>query len=142
MDKKKKIFNIIKKHHLACFSTLTEENKPWVRYVAAKATEDLKIRFCTNVNARKVSHISRNPEVHLTCGVNKLSSGRPYLQIQGRARLDTSQEARHGFWSRMLSNIFNGPDDPEYGIIVVEPYRIELRLSDTSRPEILELGDL
>ena len=135
-DLKNRIYDIIKKPHLACFSTNNLENKPWVRYVMAKASEDQKIRFCTHVQARKVAHIQKNPEVHLTCGINKLSSRRPYLQIQGLAQLDTSKEARHGFWSRMLSNIFSGPDDPNYGVIIVDPYRIEYRRSDTSAPDI------
>lgn len=141
-DLKDRIYGILKKPHLACFSTITRENKPWVRYVMAKASKDLSIRFCTYIQARKVAHIQKNSEVHITCGVNKLSSHRPYLQIQGRAHLDTSKEARHGFWSRSLSHIFNGPDDPNYGVVIVEPYLIEYRRSDTSGPEVWEKEDL
>ena len=60
-----------------------------------------------------------------SCGVTSLQEMRPYLQIQGKARVTTEKEERHGFWNDMLAPIFDGPDDPKYSVIVVDPYRIE-----------------
>ena len=60
----------------------------------------------------------------------------PYLQIQGRATLNTSRDARHGFWSDMLSPIFDGPDDPNYGVIEIRPYYIEYWVARPHEPEV------
>jgi hypothetical protein len=36
----------------------------------------------------------------------------------------------------MLANIFDGPDDPKYGVLVMSPYRIEYCTPGTYEPEI------
>jgi general stress protein 26 len=125
---KQTILDIIKKPMvLANLATITEDKKPWVRYVFASANDDLTIRISTFVNSRKVKHIQNNPEVHLTCGVTDPESFGSYLQIQGRAELTTDQVEREAFWNESMLNYFSGPDDPNYGIIIVKPYRIELQ---------------
>ena len=124
-DLKNKILQILQTPQLAGFATVTPEGKPWVRYVMAMASEDMTIRFATFTKARKVEQIKNNPEVHLTCGVTDPTQMAPYLQIEGRAELSNDAKERHGFWSDMLAPIFEGPDDPNYGIIIITPYRIE-----------------
>jgi general stress protein 26 len=135
-DLKNRICSILSRPQLAGLATLTEDGKPWVRYVMAVASEDLTVRCATMVEARKVGQIEKNPEVHLTCGVIDPMNMAPYLQVQGRATLNTSHEARHGFWSEMLAPIFNGPDDPRYGVIEIIPYRIELCNVGSYEPEV------
>jgi len=131
-----RIYNILQKPQLAGLATITEDGKPWVRYVMTVATEDMTIRCATFVTARKVYQIEKNPEVHVTCGVTSPTEMVPYLQIQGRARLNTSKEARHGFWTDLLSQIFAGPDDPKYGVLEVTPYRIEFCSPGKYEPEV------
>jgi general stress protein 26 len=122
---KKRILDIISQPQLSGFATITEDGKPWVRYVMAVGAENLTIRFASFVGARKVKQIGINPEVHLTCGVSNPLTMTPYLQVQGIARFSTEKEERHGFWNDMLKPIFSGPDDPNFGVVIVEPYRIE-----------------
>jgi general stress protein 26 len=83
-----------------------------------------------------VGQIEKNPEVHLTCGVIDPLKPDPYLQIQGRGRMTTDEAERHVFWNDMLSDIFEGPDDPNYGIIIVKPYRIEYCTPGSFEPEV------
>ncbi len=132
-DLTRRIAAILRQAQLAGLATVTEDGKPWVRYVMTVASRDMVIRCATFVEARKVRQIAKNPEVHLTCGVTDPREMVPYLQIQGRARLDTSREARHGFWTEMLARIFDGPDDPKYGVLEITPYRIEY--CDVAAPE-------
>ncbi len=127
---------ILKQPQLAALATLTEDGKPWVRYVMTLADDNLLIRCATFVAARKVKQIEKNPEVHLTCGVTNPTEMVPYLQIQGKAALTTEKEARHGFWTDMLAPIFDGPDDPKYGILEITPYRIEFCSPGTYEPEV------
>jgi general stress protein 26 len=131
-----RIYTILKEPQLAGLATVTEEGKPWVRYVMTLASEDLTIRCATFVKARKVRQIEKDPEVHLTCGVTSPTQMVPYLQIQGRAKLNTSAEARHGFWTDMLSQIFDGPDDPKFGVLEIVPYRIEFCSPGLYEPEV------
>ena len=137
-DLKQRIIEIICKPQLTSMATITEDGKPWVRYVMSVGMEDLIIRFASFVNARKVAQIQRNPEVHLTCGVTDLKVMKPYLQIQGKARLTTDKVEREAFWNDELKNIFKGPNDPDYGVIVVTPYRIELWTPGKFESEIWE----
>jgi general stress protein 26 len=135
-DLKERILAILGKPQLAGLATIAQDGKPWVRYVMTVASADMTIRCATFVSARKVMQIKKNPEAHLTCGVTDPQKMAPYLQIQGRATLNTSKEARHAFWSDMLSPIFSGPDDPNYAVLEIKPYCIEYCSPGTFKPEV------
>jgi general stress protein 26 len=135
-DLAQRIFTIIKEPHLAGFATITEDGKPWVRYVIPHASGDLTIRFSTFIGSRKVAQLKKNPEVHLTCGVTDLATAQTYLQIQGKAELSTDKAEREAFWNDYLTRYFKGPDDPNYGIIIVKPYLIELYTMGNFKPEV------
>jgi general stress protein 26 len=122
---KERILEVVKAPCLAAFATTTLDGKPWVRYVVTEASDDLTFRFSSFTNARKVAQIESNPEVHLTCGIPDPTVMGPYLQIQGRAEFTTDREARHAFWSDRLRILWEGPDDPNFGVVVVTAYRIE-----------------
>jgi general stress protein 26 len=133
---KDQIYEILSKPQLVSLATVTTDGKPWVRYVMAMTQDDMTIRFATFNQARKVAQIKANPEVHLTCGVTNPSEVTPYLQIQGKAVLKTDETTRHGFWDDMLKPIFDGPDDPKYGVIEVTPYQIEYCTPGSYEPKI------
>jgi general stress protein 26 len=135
-DLKERLSAILGQPQLAGLATITEDGKPWVRYVMTVADENLEIRCATFITARKVKQIEVNPEVHLTCGITNPQEMVPYIQVQATARLDTGKEARHGFWTDMLAPIFDGPDDPKYGVLVMTPYRIEFCTPGTYEPEV------
>jgi len=135
-DLQEKIYQMMQKPVLAGLASVTEDGKPWVRYVMVQAQEDLTIRLATFVGARKVEQVKNNPEVHLTCGVNDPAVMTPYIQVQGRAEFTTDKQQRHEFWCEMLGNYFQGPDDPNYGIIIIKPYRIEYCVAGSPEPEV------
>jgi len=139
-DLKSRILEILRQPQLAGLATITQDGKPWVRYVMTVASPDLTIRCATFINARKVKQIAKNPEVHLTCGVTDPQKMAPYLQIQGRATLNKSRDVRHGFWTDMLAPIFSGPDDPNYGVLEIKPYYIEYCSVGTFEPEVWKAG--
>jgi general stress protein 26 len=135
-DLNQRILDILHKPQLASLATVTAQNNPWVRYVVAVGDGSFAIRCATFAESRKVKQINDNPNVHLTCGVNSLQEMRPYLQIQGLAQVSTEKEERHGFWNDLLTPLFDGPDDPRYCVIVVEPYRIEYCTPGSFEPEV------
>ncbi len=137
-DIRQQILAITRNAHLATLATISDNNKPWVRYVIPRADEDLNIRIATRVNSRKVVQIQNNPEVHLTCGVSDPRNIDTFLQIQGLAIFTTDQHEREFFWDPHLGNVFDGPNDPEYGIIRITPYRIEVWKEGDNEPEVWE----
>lgn len=126
-DLKDRILEVVQgRPVLSAFATITEGGLPWVRYVMAETTEDLDFRFTSFVEARKIGQIRKDPEGHLTCGIEDPSQFHmPYLQVQGLANFRTDREARHEYWSDRLSVLFDGPDDPRYGVVTLRAYRIE-----------------
>ena len=137
-DLKARILETLKGLQLASLATVTEDGKPWTRYVMVTADESLTLRAATFVNARKVKQIERNPEVHVTCGIADPTVMKSYLQVQARARLTTDEAERRGFWNDSLQGIFSGPDDPSYGVLVMPAYRIELCTPGSLDPEVWE----
>lgn len=136
-DAKTKIQSILAGPKLASFATVTEDGRPWVRYVVAMADDAMNLRFATYMESRKVAHIKSNPSVHMTLN-GSLESEQPYLQIEGTARVTTDQAERNACWNEMLSKYFDGPEDPKYAIIVVEPRRIEYWSFDSMEPLVWE----
>ena len=135
---RERIADVVKQLQLSCLATVTEDGKPWVRYVMTAAGDDLTVRCATFASARKVKQIEKNPEVHLTCGVSDPTQMRPYLQIQAKAQVSTDEAERRGFWNPSLAQIFDGADDPNYAVIVIIPYRIEYWSPGSFEPEVWE----
>jgi len=131
-----RIREILTQPQLSSLATITEESKPWVRYVMAVGDESMTLRCATFIEARKVKQITANPEVHLTSGVTSPMVMKPYVQVQGRAAFTAAKETRHAFWNDTLAPIFDGPDDPKYGVIEITPYRIELWSPGSFEPEV------
>lgn len=135
---KEKIASKLKQSVLFTLATVTEEGKPWVRYVTPFADDDLTIWMATFANSRKVAQIRRNPEVHLTTGVTSMESAVSYLQIQGRAEILTDDKTKKAVWFDHLKGIFSGPDDPNYCVCKIKPYRIEYQGMGMMPPEVWE----
>lgn len=133
---KEKILSILHKPQLAALATVTEMGNPWVRYVITVGDGDLVLRCATFANARKVEHIEHRPDVHLTCGATSMTEMLPYLQIQGQATVSNDKDERHNFFNDMLEPIFSGPDDPNYRVLIITPYRIEYNTPGSFEPEV------
>ena len=133
---KNKILDKMKGLTLASFATVTEDGKPWVRYVVVKADENLNIWFATFKTSRKVRQITENPDVHLLLGVNDLPSAASWIQIQGRAQILDDADTKNAVWYSMLEPMFTGPNDPNYNVCKVTPYRIEFYTMNRQQPEV------
>jgi general stress protein 26 len=132
-DLREKILAIIGRPVLASLATVTEEGRPWVRYVMATADATLTIRVATFLSSRKVRHIRRHPEVHLAAGAASLATAGNYVQVEGRAEVLTDEAERHAVWREQYRAYFSGPDDPELCVLRITPARIELQ-GDAAEP--------
>jgi general stress protein 26 len=122
---KQKIMAKINGPTVSVLATMTEDGKPWARYVIPSADENLILWMATFINSRKVGQIKKNPEVHLTTGVATMETAESYLQIQGKAEILTDQATKKAVWNDHLKGIFTGPDDPNFAVCKITPYRIE-----------------
>jgi general stress protein 26 len=138
-DLKEKLLGKMREYTLASFATITEKNQPWTRYVVIKADENMDIWFATFKKSRKINHIALNPEVHLTLGVAEPQTAVSWLQVQGRAELFEDAETKKDKWYDMLEPIFSGPDDPNYVVCKVRPYRIEYYSMNKREPEVWQV---
>ena len=120
-----RILEIATPLQLWSFATLTEEGLPAVRYVAGKASPDMRLRFSTHLSSRKIAQLRRDPHIHISLGATSLRSP-VWLQVEGVARISTEQAERDAFWFEGLKAYVSGVDDPEYAVIIVEPSRVEL----------------
>jgi general stress protein 26 len=138
-DVKAKIKKILcGERQLASLATVTDDGKPWTRYVMIHASEDLEIRFATFLQSRKVGQIQNNQEVHFNCGIMHVAQASSYLQIQAHAQVTTDEEERKGLWHESLKTYFKGVDDPNYAVVICKPYRIEFMALGSLVPEVWE----
>jgi len=56
-DLKDRIYRILERPQLSGLATITQDSKPWVRYVMTVASADLTVRCATFVGARKVKQV-------------------------------------------------------------------------------------
>ncbi|MFH1057335.1 MAG: pyridoxamine 5'-phosphate oxidase family protein [Pseudomonadota bacterium] len=126
---------------ISALATVTAEGKPWVRYVVVMAQDDLTLRLATYLGSRKVAQIQANPEVHLTAGAEGLENiGKPYVQVQALAAVSTDPELKRTMWNDMLQTYFSGPDDPNYAVVTLSPYRVEYYTFEAMEPQVWEAG--
>ena len=137
-DLKQRIFDSAGEMQLINFATVTEDGKPWVRYVMGKADSDLVFRFCTRLESRKVAQIRKNPDAHISLGVTSLESAKNWLQVAGTAEVSTDKPERDSFWFDDLKHYFSGPDDPGYCVVIVKPSRIEFGTMRSMTHEVWE----
>lgn len=137
-DLKQRIIDVVRELQLINFATITEDGKPWVRYVMGKADSELVFRFCTHLESRKVAQIRKTPDVHIPLGVTSLETAKNWVQVQGTAEISTDKAERDSFWFDDLKNYFTGPDDPSYCVVIIKPSRIEFGTMGITTPEIWE----
>lgn len=139
-DLQQRIFELAREPQLLNLATITEDGKPWVRYMVGQADHDLSIRFCTSLDSDKIRHMRHNPNVHVSMGAKDVMTTKAWLQIEGTAEISTAKDERDAFWYDGLKAYFQGPDDPNYCVVIVRPSRIELASMESMSAEIWQPG--
>ena len=120
-------------------ATVAEDGRPWVRYITPMAVDDdFVIWGNTFAGSRKVAQIGANPQVHLTVGVKDFASAADYLQVSGTAEVLTDRAIRAAKWVDHLSAVYAGPDDPNFAVLKITPYRIEYQTLTPVPPAVWE----
>lgn len=114
-----------------------EENKPHSRYMTFHH-EGLTLFTATSKDTHKVEEIERNPNVHILLGYEGKGYGDGYLEIEGVAKV-RDDEMKAKLWNEKMENWFDGPNDPNYIVLEIDPSQIRLMNNHGDSPEILQL---
>jgi general stress protein 26 len=135
-DLEDRIWKILGRKQTAALATVTAVGAPWVRYVTVESNPDFTLRFCTSRSSRKAKQMADNPEVHLTCGNLQPPDDSVFLQIAGRAEIRADEATKVIYWQDEWRRYFKGPDDPDYVMVFIHPYRIEYSGPGSNEPEV------
>lgn len=125
MDKsqlEQKIVQALDLNKFCTFATV-EGDKPKARYMGL-FHEGLSLHLATDRKTHKVEELESNPHVFLLAGF-ETGGTKEILEIQGMAKVTKNDSLRHKVWNDDLKNWFEGPEDPDYVVLDIEPYRIE-----------------
>ena len=107
-------------------ATVDADGRPWVRSIMFRVEDGLVLRFATTRSSRKLQQIQHQPLVHISGGGGRMEAMTKYFQIEGRASILEGPEIREAFWQPGFQAYFDGPQDPEYTVVEIQPIRVVL----------------
>ena len=134
---KTEILNILKENKTGTLATV-KNNKPHTRYMTFY-NKELTLYTPTGKDTYKVEEIDQNPNVHILIGYTGEGIGDTFLEIEGTAKIDDSQETKDQLWNEEISKWFDGPNDPNYIVLKIAPSTIRYMNKEEETPQVLEL---
>ena len=134
---KTEILNILKENKTGTLATV-KNNKPHTRYMTFY-NKELTLYTPTGKDTYKVEEIDQNPNVHILIGYTGEGIGDTFLEIEGTAKIDDSQETKDQLWNEEISKWFDGPNDPNYIVLKIIPSTIRYMNKGEETPQVLEL---
>ncbi|SDK28664.1 pyridoxamine 5'-phosphate oxidase family protein [Sediminibacillus albus] len=113
-------------------------DKPFSRYMTF-FNDNFTLYSATDKNTHKVEDIEKNNSVHILIGYNGEGLDNAYLEIEGKAAIKDSPEIKEKIWNEKLSPWFEGPADPSYTVLEIQPDEIRLMNTKENDPQILQL---
>lgn len=136
-EMKDKVLKILDKNKLGTMATV-QYNKPHSRYMTF-FHDELNLYTATSKETHKVEEIEKNPYVHILIGYEGEGLGDSFLEIEGKASINESNDLKRKLWNEEFEHWFKGPDDPNYIILSIAPTQIRLMNNKGKKPEYLEL---
>lgn len=99
-------------------------DQPRVRTMMPILRDDGKLLMATFPQTKKIDQIARNPKVEICFVDRKLS----HCRIEGKAVISQDKTLKQELWDQqmMLRQFFQGPDDPNFILVVVTPIKINM----------------
>lgn len=116
---KEKVLKLISRHKYGVLSTV-ENNKPHSRYMTFY-NEDFTLFTPTKLNQEKIEEIEKNDAVSVLLGYEGNGQSDEYVEISGVARLNKSQDLKSKIWEESFKQWFEGPEDPNFVLIQIQP---------------------
>ncbi|WP_064094361.1 pyridoxamine 5'-phosphate oxidase family protein [Rossellomorea aquimaris] len=134
---KQQILGVLEESKVGTLATV-KNNKPHSRYMTYYH-DDLTLYTPTSKDTHKTDEIDDNPNVHILLGYEGRGYGDTFVEIEGKASIEDSSEYKEKLWNEHLKKWFEGPNDPNYIVLKIEPTLIRLMNDDEGSPHTLEL---
>ncbi len=121
---KQQIVKIISNHRTGVLSSV-EKNKPHSRYMTFYH-DDLTLYTPTKMNTEKIDEIKKNPSVSVLLGYEDKGQNDTYVEISGTSEITNSQRLKKQYWEDSFSQWFDGPEDPNYAFLQIQPETIRV----------------
>lgn len=136
-DIKEKVKKIIAGHQMGVLSSV-ENNKPHSRYMTFY-NENLTLYSPTKRDTEKIEEIESNPAVAVLLGYEENGLSDAYVEITGTATLNDSQELKKQYWDESYEKWFDGPEDPNYVFLEIQPEIIRILNMSGKPPQEITL---
>jgi general stress protein 26 len=121
---KQQIVKIISDHRTGVLSSV-ENNKPHSRYMTFY-NDDLTLYTPTKMNTEKIDEIKKNPSVSVLLGYEDKGQNDTYVEISGTSAIADSSKLKKQYWEDSFSQWFDGPEDPNYAFLQIQPETIRV----------------
>ncbi len=121
---KEQVAKIISDHRTGILSSV-ENNKPHSRYMTFY-NDDLTLFTPTKMDTEKIEEIEKNPSVSVLLGYEEKGQSDAYVEILGTSSINDSQALKKQFWDESFNKWFDGPEDPNYVFLQIEPETVRI----------------
>ncbi|MFB5661839.1 pyridoxamine 5'-phosphate oxidase family protein [Alteribacillus sp. HJP-4] len=132
---KEKVVQILDEHKIGVLATV-EGNKPHSRYMTF-FNDDFTLHTPTSKETHKAEEIEKNPHVHILLGYDGEGFGDAFVEVAGRASIREDDQIKEKIWNNDMGKWLDGPDDPEYVVLEIEPESIRLMNKKGEPPQEL-----
>ena len=101
--------------------------------------DDFTLYTPTNIDTEKVAEIESNPSVSVLLGYEGKGLDDCYVEIAGTSTVNDSQELKKQFWDDSFQQWFQGPEDPNYAFLQIQPETIRILNNHGEPPQELHL---
>ncbi|MFC3041136.1 pyridoxamine 5'-phosphate oxidase family protein [Virgibacillus xinjiangensis] len=115
-----------------------KEDKPHSRYMTFYH-EGMKLYTPTSKDTDKIDELEANPYTHILIGYEGEGFGDDYVEYQGKVSLNDSEEMRSRLWTHDMEMYLEGPHDPNFIVLEIEPVAVRLMNKTGQPPQELEL---
>ncbi|USK31805.1 pyridoxamine 5'-phosphate oxidase family protein [Bacillus sp. F19] len=123
-DLKEQVVKIISDHRKGILSSV-ENNKPHSRYMTFY-NDDLTLFTPTQMDTEKIEEIEKNPSVSVLLGYEEKGLSDAYVEILGTSAINDSQALKKQYWDESFNKWFDGPEDPNYVFLQIQPETVRI----------------
>ncbi|WP_338780467.1 pyridoxamine 5'-phosphate oxidase family protein [Metabacillus sp. FJAT-52054] len=134
---REQIVKLIDQNKIGTLATV-KNGKPHSRYMTF-SNENLTLYTPTDIETHKVEEVDENPNVHILLGYDGEGFGDTYVEIEGKASIEKSEELKQRLWDDNMKMWFDGPHDDNYIILKITPDQIRLMNKKGEPPHTLEV---
>ncbi|AZU61641.1 pyridoxamine 5'-phosphate oxidase family protein [Neobacillus mesonae] len=121
---KDKVLKIISNHRTGILSSV-ENNKPHSRFMIFY-NDDLTLFTPTKLDTEKINEIKKNSAVSVLLGYEMNGQNDAYVEIAGTSNINDSQTLKNKYWEGTFRKWFEGPDDPNYVFLEIQPETVRI----------------